>query len=299
MNITEKQISGLTNKITHKKKPLPVSIHKNFPIIFYFTYLVYGSKNSGKTYSIVSLIKSIEQFPPKDHLGNILPIRTIWCSPTSNFSSNSIITTLDSLDEEDIYEEVIEETLIKIFDEIKLEKQNIEKYQLYIKAYKNFIKIKDINKIPIDQIFLLNQYDFLDPKILFKDIKYTTCPIYLWIFDDLVGSDAIFGIKKNNFLSNLCIKHRHYQICLLFTSQNQKSIPSIIRKNIDIIQLYKTKSLKILEDLYEEVSALITYQEFIKLFQYCIQKDFGSLVINNHQDAQHRFFCNFDTQLYF
>ena len=65
------------------------------------------------------------------------------------------------------------------------------------------------------------------------------------------------------------------------------------------MQLYKTKSLKILEDLYEEVSALITYQEFIKLFQYCIEKDHGSLVINNHQDANHRFFCNFDKELHF
>ena len=298
MNITEKQISGLTNKITHKKKPLPVSIHKNFPINFYFTYLAYGSKNSGKTYSIVSLIKSIEQFPPKDHLGNILPIKTIWCSPTSNFSSNTIIKTLDSLHEDDIYEEVTEKTLIKIFDDIKLEKEKIEKYQLYIKAYKNFLK-KDIKNLSYDEIFLLDQFDFTDPKILFENIKYTIPPIYLWIFDDLIGSDAIFGIKKNNFLSNLTIKHRHYQICLLFTSQNQKSIPAIIRKNIDIMQLYKTKSLKILEDLYEEVSALITYQEFIKLFQYCIEKDYGSLVINNHQDAHHRFFCNFDKELYF
>jgi len=298
MNITEKKIDGLTNKITHKKKPLPVSIHKSFPINFYFTYLAYGSKNSGKTYSIVSLIKSIEQFPLKDYLGNILPIKTIWCSPTSNFSSNSIITTLDSLHEDDIHEEVTEKTLIKIFDDIKIEKEKIEKYQLYIKAYKNFLK-KDIKNLSYDEIFLLNQFDFTDPKILFKDILYTTCPIYLWIFDDLIGSDAIFGIKKNNFLSNLTIKHRHYQICLLFTSQNQKSIPAIIRKNIDIMQLYKTKSLKILEDLYEEVSALITYQEFIKLFQYCIEKDHGSLVINNHQDANHRFFCNFDKELHF
>ena len=57
---------------------------------------------SGTPYHI---IKSIEKYPSKDSLGNILPIRTIWCAPTANFSSNTIIHTLDSLDEKDIYEE--------------------------------------------------------------------------------------------------------------------------------------------------------------------------------------------------
>ena len=56
-----------------------------------------------------------------------MPIKTIWCSPTSNFSTNSIIYTLKSLEEDDVYETVTESTLIKIFDEIKAEKELIKK----------------------------------------------------------------------------------------------------------------------------------------------------------------------------
>ena len=298
MNIVEKKIEGLTNKITHKKRPLPISTHKNFPINFYFTYLAYGAKNSGKTYSIVSMIKSIEKYPPKDYLGNILPFRTIWCAPTVNFSSNTIIHTLDSLDEKDIYEECNEDTLKTIFEQIKTEKEMIEKIQIYEIAYKKYLKT-DVMKLKFEDIAILNEFNFEDPKEVFKHLKYRSVPIYLWILDDLIGSDAIFGMRKNNFLSNLVIKHRHYQICLLFTTQSQKSIPPVIRKNIDILQLYKSKSMKILEDLYEEVSALITYDQFINLFEHCVNQEFGSLVINNHQDAKHRFYCNFDKQLHF
>jgi len=52
-----------------------------------------------------------------------MPIKTIWCSPTSNFSTNSIIYTLKSLDEDDVCDQVTEGTLIEIFDENKSRKR--------------------------------------------------------------------------------------------------------------------------------------------------------------------------------
>ena len=81
------------------------------------------------------------------------------------------------------------------------------------------------------------------------------------------------------------------------TAQQQKYIPPIIRSNLDIIQMFKTASTKVLENLYEEVSNILTYDEFVQLFQYCTEQAFGSLIINNHQDASRRFWLNWNQSL--
>ncbi len=57
-----------------------------------------GSKNSGKSYGLVKMIKNYEEQPVKDSKGNILEIRTILFCPTGNSEANPIYTTLKSLD---------------------------------------------------------------------------------------------------------------------------------------------------------------------------------------------------------
>jgi hypothetical protein len=48
----------------------------------------------------------------------------------------------------------------------------------------------------------------------------------------------------NCTISNITIKHRHLGINIICTSQNPKSIPNIIRNNIDIFCLYKFANTK-------------------------------------------------------
>jgi hypothetical protein len=57
------------------------------------------------------------------------------------------------------------------------------------------------------------------------------------ILDDLIGDNKVF--KQQSLINNITIKHRHLGINLVFTSQNPKSIPNIIRNNIDVYVLYK------------------------------------------------------------
>jgi len=81
------------------------------------------------------------------------------------------------------------------------------------------------------------------------------------------------------------------------TAQQQKYIPPIIRSNLDIIQMFKTASVKVLEGLYEEVLNILTFEEFVQLFKFCTDQQYGSLIINNHQDAKRRFWLNWDKTL--
>jgi len=93
--------------------------------------------------------------------------------------------------------------------------------------------------------------------------------VYLWCLDDVIGQqNSVIGIKKNNFLNNLVIKSRHYQINLIFCVQQIKYLPPIVRNILTIIQLFKTASKKLLEQYYDEVSNLLTYDEFLQIFEY-------------------------------
>ena len=117
MNIEVTNIKGLDNIIKHKKKPVPKSSHPDFPVNLFFTYCSFGMKNSGKSYSICKLLSLFDKYPVKDTDGEIMPNRVIWFSPTANFSSNSIVHTIKSLDpDEDIYENVTEEVLENVFN---------------------------------------------------------------------------------------------------------------------------------------------------------------------------------------
>jgi len=141
MSIQVNTLPNINTIIKHKKKALPVSNHPHLPP-FYFIYTSIAQKNSGKTYSVCNFIKLYEEHGIKSGIGEEMPIKTIWCSPTSNFSTNSIIYTLKSLDEEDVYDQVTERTLIEIFEKIKAEKELIKKKDVYISAYKRFMKYK-------------------------------------------------------------------------------------------------------------------------------------------------------------
>lgn len=296
MSIEVENIKGLDSIIKHKKKAVPKSSHPDFPVNLFFTYCSYGMKNSGKTYSIVKLISLFEKYPVIDADGEKMENRVIWFSPTSNFNSNSIVHTLKCLDpDEDIYENVTESTVEKVFNEVKAEKELLKKKHEYTEAYRRFIKIKDPMRLKIEDVILLGEFNFESPKKIFGNLKNY---VYYFVLDDLIGQrDSVFGMKKNNFLSNLIIKHRHYGINLIMTAQQQKYIPPIIRANLDIIQMFKTASVKVLENLYEEVSNILTYDEFVQLFKYCTDQQYGSLIINNHQDAKKRFYLNWDKAL--
>lgn len=288
--IEEKLLKDIDVVIKHKKKGEPTPNHPDL-CSFFFRMASIGSSNTGKTYSICSYIKQYERYGVKDCEGEPMPVKTIWCSPTSFYSSNSIINTLKSLDEEDIYEDVNEQVLIDIFNSIKAEKEAVKAKEAYTKAYKRYLKTDPL-KLTNAEIFTLTEHDFKSPKQVFGDLKNY---MYIWVLDDVIGSaNSVIGMKKGNFINNLTIKARHHQINLIFCVQQIKYLPPIVRNNLTIIQLFANASNKVLESYYDEVSNLLTYEEFLQLFEYCTKEKYGNLIINNSLNAKHRFMCGWN-----
>lgn len=286
MSITEIPLKGISTVIKHKKKPEPTVNHPDL-CGFFFRLASIAQSNSGKTYSICSFIKQYEKYGITDCNGDKMELRTIWFSPTSHYSSNSIITTLESLDGDDILEDVDENIIKEYFEMVKTEKETLKKKDAYIKAYKNFVKIKDPSRLKIEDILLLGEYNFEPPNTIFGNLKNY---MYVFVLDDVIGSaTSVIGMKKNNFINNLVIKARHYQINLIFCVQQIKYLPPIIRNNLTIIQLFASASDKVLQAYYDEVSNLLTYDEFLQIFHHATKEKYGSLIINNSINAKYRF----------
>lgn len=293
--IKSKYLNNIVPKV-NKKEP-PKSINPDLTAL-YFTALFIGAKNSGKTYGIIKLIKNYEDAPVRDSSGNNLPIRTILFCPTGNSEANPIYKTLNSLDfENDVILQYTENALLDKIDEIEQDKKDIEEYNKYCKAYKHYLKVDDMNKLEYDDIMLLYEKNFEDPENIQKP-KYKFPPVVFMILDDLIGDNQTF--KRNGIINNVTIKHRHLGINLLFTSQNPKSIPNIIRNNIDIFVLYKFANIKmIFEKVYEEVSNIITETEFEELYKHATKEPYNSFVIDTHPktDINKRLKKNFDVVL--
>ena len=81
--------------------------------------------------------------------------------------------------------------------------------------------------------------------------------------------------------------------------QNLKSVPKPIKSNCNLYFLGKFASKKvILDDLYEEVSNVLTEEQFEELYTHATSEKYGSLIIDN-TTSEKKFYRGFDKQLVF
>ena len=294
--IQEIKLNGLNNEPvkTNKKTP-PMSINKDLPPC-YFTSIFIGSKGSGKTYSVVKLLKNYEKYPIYDSDGNKLTMRVIVFCPTINSSANPIYESLKHLDENDIILDYSDDKLLDKLHEIEEEKQFIEDYKEYVTVWKKYMKIdEDMSLLHHDELLILSKFDFTDPENM-KKPEYKHPIINFLIFDDLVGDAHAFK-KSHSALNNLCIKHRHLQCNLIFTTQYIKAIPPVIRRNLDIFIIFKFANVKsVTEQIYPEISGIIKEEEFELLFDYATENKHNALIIDQTL-KQNIFKLNWDVAL--
>ena len=294
--IQEIKLNGLNNEPvkTNKKTP-PMSINKDLPPC-YFTSIFIGSKGSGKTYSVVKLLKNYEKYPIYDSDGNKLTMRVIVFCPTINSSANPIYESLKHLDENDIILDYSDDKLLDKLHEIEEEKKFIEEYKEYVTVWKKYMKIdEDMSLLTHDELLILSKFDFTDPENM-KKPEYKHPRINFLIFDDLVGDAHAFK-KSHSALNNLCIKHRHLQCNLIFTTQYIKAIPPVIRRNLDIFIIFKFANVKsVTEQIYPEISGIIKEEEFELLFDYATENKHNALIIDQ-TSKQNIFKLNWDVAL--
>jgi len=293
--IIEKKLKGFDNKLLYDKLNYPQCSCGACPR-FYWNMLNIGSRGSGKTYTVVQMIKHYEKHKiTRD--GVEYKLRTHLISPT--IQANEIYQSLDSLDmKKDAHDDYSDKLILDIIEDIKAKKAEYDKYLLYKTSYEKFVKTPESKYEKLydtdPEIFnLLEEYDYIHP----KDYKHEPPNVNIIILDDLLGSDA-FTRKTKSVLTNALIKNRHSGVCFALLVQSIKAVPKNIRLNCSVFQLAAFKNKKIiLSDIYEEVSNVINLEQFEELYDYATSKPYGSLIIDTTNGK--RFLSNLDSELFF
>jgi hypothetical protein len=299
MIITEEKITNLNNDPPNfKKKLYPVPNDPNVQKCYHITCAC-GQRGSGKSFSIVKMLLNAEKSGFKDPLtGGDVAIRHILFSPT--IKGNPVFTSLKYLDEDDMINEYTEEKLYEILDDIEYENIQTEQYKKYKIAYEKYIKMteRELERCKdIDFLTLLYEYDFVNWREL-KPPKYPNGCIVNIILDDCLANKSAFSAKKGSLLVKTILNSRHIGVNVIIAAQNLKSINKSIRNNVDVWILFKFKSEKIvLDDLYPEVSGMVSPEEFLSLYHYATTNFNDALIIDDKAEKGEKFKLNFDVIL--
>ena len=259
-----------------------------------------GAKGSGKTISIVNLVKKLE-FD-----------RIFLISPTAK--SNHSILSMINIDEDDMYEDTEDLTIIDdIISKVEEEGREYDEYHEKMKEYNEFIKNSnnnDYHLIDDDTIdkFMDDNNNFLKPEHYLNGRR----PKVALILDDILGSFLMSkGIRKVN---NLAIKHRHISpvksegggaigISTFFLTQTFRcqtgGISKPIRSNCNSLIIFKTKNENEFNDLSQEVAGEIGHELFAKIYEIATDEPHSFLFLDFNPKKSHpsRYRKNLDTFL--
>lgn len=298
--------------IKFKKYTPPQSNNPDLPPLYHII-LSASTKGSGKTHNCCLLLQNYYDAGFKAETGEPVQMRIIWVSGgTSRSKQNAILDTLKGLKKEDRIDvdDNIDDKLQEIYDDLLAEKLEIEDYNKYASIYEKYIISRDFRNITDDELLLLFEKEFIDPKDDITrpmdedgNILYQPRAVFL-VLDDLISTDA-FSTKKNNFINKLCVKSRHDsdELCpinLFIISQNLKSIPPLIRRQSDIFVLLKNSNKEMIVDaISTEIGSHFTKEQVLKAYEYTSQIQYGSLILDIHKSTQdtHRAKLNWDNLL--
>ena len=141
------------------------------------------------------------------------------------------------------------------------------------------------------------KYDFED----FEDIPAPKFPdgfLLHFVIDDMIGSN----ILKNgrSAFTNLVIRNRHViPGNIIIVTQSIMQIPKTIRLNSNLIVMFKFANKKsVMEDIHPVVSAYVTEEKLLELYEYATKEAHDALVIDG-TSSKIVFKKNFDKLLEF
>ena len=150
------------------------------------------------------------------------------------------------------------------------------------------------NSKDYEMFALLYQHDFMHYSLLDKPEQN----VYFIILDDCISDKNAFSSKKTNALTKAILNSRHIGINVVIAAQNLRgSVPKIIRNNVDVWVLFKTKNQKVLiDDIYSELSSQYTLEEFLAYMNAATKdSDHDALVYDGKEkNKEDRMKKNFD-----
>jgi hypothetical protein len=277
--------------VRHKKLRYPQCADPASPRL-YFVGMFVGSRGSGKTYSIVKVIKQFEQFKVYDHDDNEVAQRVVLFAPT--IDANPIFNSLKHLHDDDIHTNYSDGKLIQVVEDVKKEREETKRYQDDLVIYKKFLRAKRESDLSAEDHYALSRMGYQEP----TRPKYPHGCVVHMVFDDLLNSPAFKSVGKSA-VTELTLKNRHMGIAIYFAAQSIRGIPKPIRLNSSLFVIYKFCNMKVVvDDIYSEVSGMLTPEEFLQVYEYATKEPHDALVLDmTGGKPENRIRRNFDTRI--
>lgn len=276
--VQETTIPHFDGPVPHKKgQKYPFAPKKAHAFNPFWVAAFVGGRGSGKTYGCARLLYQYQTFgliDPDTHKPACQ--RIIIISPS--FDSNPVWTGLKHLDPADVHEVYTEDTLQAVLDDVKDEKAATEAYLAKLDLFRKMKKVKQEEDLTPEMEDLLEETDGGVQNI--EKPRFPARCVTFLILDDLVGSGC-YNNQAKNLLTNVTLKNRHIGVCVAFLVQNMKAVPKSVRNNISLWFLFQFANKKaVLDDLYVEVSRLVTEKQFEALYAHATADDHGFLTCN-------------------
>ena len=115
------------------------------------------------------------------------------------------------------------------------------------------------------------------------------------LFDDIVGE---LPRTRSNCAYKIARNHRHYGVSAITISQEYNGLAPVLRKNATGLLLYGTTDGSEIKTITEQQGGFIGKNRFFRMWAHCISKPFGFMFINKDTKDNHRYFCNFEEELF-
>jgi hypothetical protein len=195
MSIHRESIANWDDRpVKHKRQKYPQCSDKKTPRCFFVGQFI-GARGSGKTFSIVKLIRQFQDFKVFDSEGNEVAQRVIVFTPT--FDANPVFKALKHLDDDDIHANYTDQKLLEVVEEIKDDRDKTRLYQEDMVIWKKFLRAKKDSDLTQDDYFALARMDYSEP----TKPPHPYGVVVHMILDDCVGSNAFKAVGKSALVS--------------------------------------------------------------------------------------------------
>jgi hypothetical protein len=239
-----------------------------------------AKRGQGKTVSALNL--------SKDLIKQKAITRVFVISPTYMNHKNMFLD-LGVHSEEDGYDDIknYEEALMDISRKVKGMSEEWKNEKKYNESYQKLLYYP--HHLTEEEIDMLETYQCREP-----DMGKMKVPGPLLICDDIMNSDMLSQSGKRNTFTNLCIRHRHLHgvgLSIFIISQAWKGLPRWLRLNATFSCIGKTHDKSAIQDIADEVSNMVTPENFIKIYNEAVSGDpYNFLFIDfNPKKTENRF----------
>ncbi len=266
MNV--QKINKYPIRIPKTKTPITTPEHE---INLHGIIISCGKRGSGKSVSVFSKLRDLKEQNLADRIYLISP--TKW-------SNMHLAEGL--IDEEDMYENMTNESVQHILQKIEQDAQDYEVFLEQEKLYKLYLQFEkkkvDIESIPEDLLVKFLDYGIMDMEQPPKWKYYNKPGIFHLVLDDCQSSNMFTPGKGNKFL-NMAIRHRHVSsrpdfkvgVSLWLLVQNYSTnggISKALRENCTQLCLFPVKQLDMVEKIASEMGGEVKTEQFMKAYEY-------------------------------